>query len=528
VIGTPGYMSPEQIQGGTIDARSDIFAVGAVLYELLCYREAFGGDSPHAVMSNVVGADPQPLRQFLTGADLSIADVVSRALNKSPDARYQSMTAFEVAVRMARMALESQKTDVTILPRGRQPAPPSRRRRTDPVEIARRRAEQIEQHLRNARRARDAADIDTATAECEAVLLLDPASADALALLDSLRGDTTTEMEMLFRQAKDAIRSGDYDSAERLLGKAEAVQPKATEIRLLRTELLDRRAARAVQAAPPSLPAPPPEPPTPAQSPPQVARARMRDASATFPVRPPEDATWMRPWEEAVVKTTTPVPERLQRSGRSPLVWAASAIVVFALAVGGWVAGARSAKPVVSSPSPSASTAPRAPDVTPTPPPSIAPAASEPVERPVDDALKPPPAVDDSTRDVNSNGRTEAPPRGRPPTPAAPRPADPGPELRRAEAAESRGDLTEALAHYREALRIDPSNTTAARQIVRIRTGVFLRRAESSLAQGDFDEAQRAATSALETDPGNATAAELLKKIEQARAAESRKRPSSE
>ena len=54
VIGTPGYMSPEQIQGGAIDARSDIFAVGAVLYELLCYREAFAGETPHAVMSKVV------------------------------------------------------------------------------------------------------------------------------------------------------------------------------------------------------------------------------------------------------------------------------------------------------------------------------------------------------------------------------------------------------------------------------------------------------------------------------------------
>ena len=123
VIGTPGYMSPEQIQGGAIDARSDIFAVGAVLYELLCYREAFAGESPHAVMSKVVGADPIPLRQFLTGADLSIADVVDRALQKKPEARYSSMTALEVAIRMARLALESQKTEVTILPHGRQPSP---------------------------------------------------------------------------------------------------------------------------------------------------------------------------------------------------------------------------------------------------------------------------------------------------------------------------------------------------------------------------------------------------------------------
>src|SRR4029453_29568 len=196
--------------------------------------------------------EPIPLRQFLTGADLSIADVVGRALQKNAEARYQSMTALEVAVRMARMALESQKTDVTILPHHRQASPSSRRRRTDPVEIARRRAEQIEQHLRAARRARDAGDADAAVAECEAVLLLDPASADALALLDDLKGEPTTELETLFRQAKDAIRSGDYDGAERLLGKAAVVQPKATEIRLLRTELLDRRSAHAAPAQSPA------------------------------------------------------------------------------------------------------------------------------------------------------------------------------------------------------------------------------------------------------------------------------------
>ena len=61
VIGTPGYMSPEQLQGGAIDSRSDIFAVGAVLYELLSYHEAFQGDTPHAIMHRVITADPPPL-----------------------------------------------------------------------------------------------------------------------------------------------------------------------------------------------------------------------------------------------------------------------------------------------------------------------------------------------------------------------------------------------------------------------------------------------------------------------------------
>lgn len=109
--------------------------------------------------------------------------------------------------------------------------------------------------------------------------------------------------------------------------------------------------------------------------------------------------------------------------------------------------------------------------------------------------------------------------------PPAPRLADPGPALRMAEAAESRGDLTQALTHYREALRIDPTNATATRKIARIRASYFLRRAESLLEAGDYDAAQRDAASAIEIDPGSPGAAELLKKIEQARTAEPRKRP---
>jgi tetratricopeptide (TPR) repeat protein len=108
--------------------------------------------------------------------------------------------------------------------------------------------------------------------------------------------------------------------------------------------------------------------------------------------------------------------------------------------------------------------------------------------------------------------------------PSAPRVVDPGPALRLAETAESRGDLTQALAYYRDALRIDPTNATATRQIARIRAGYFVRRAESSPEARDFDTAERDATSAIETDPGNPAAAELLRKIEQART-EARKRP---
>ena len=136
VIGTPGYMSPEQLRGGTIDARSDVFSVGAVMYELLSYHEAFSGETPHAIMHKVITAEPPRLADLVVGPDLTIIDVVERALQKSPDARYRDMAELEQAVKRARMALEAAESDVHV----KLPARPavdgnkSRRRWTDPVD----------------------------------------------------------------------------------------------------------------------------------------------------------------------------------------------------------------------------------------------------------------------------------------------------------------------------------------------------------------------------------------------------------
>ena len=189
VIGTPGYMSPEQLQGGTIDNRSDIFAVGAVLYELLSYHEAFPGDTPHSIMHRVVSADPPPLRDLLTGPDLSIINVVETALQKVPDYRYADMAQFESAIARARRALDESGQEPTIrhVHRAAANLNKSRRRRTDPVDIARRRAEQIEHHLDDARRAQAAGDAESAIEACEAALLMDPSSVPALDLLEAVR-----------------------------------------------------------------------------------------------------------------------------------------------------------------------------------------------------------------------------------------------------------------------------------------------------------------------------------------------------
>jgi len=104
-IGTPGYMSPEQIDGREIDQRSDLFAVGTVFYELLSYREAFSGGSTRQIENKVLEAQPPPLTALVQGLGPEIAAIVTRALEKEPSARFQDAAEFERALEQQRWHL---------------------------------------------------------------------------------------------------------------------------------------------------------------------------------------------------------------------------------------------------------------------------------------------------------------------------------------------------------------------------------------------------------------------------------------
>jgi serine/threonine-protein kinase len=98
MIGTPGYMSPEQLEAGEVDHRSDIFAVGAVCYELLSNTEAFAGSDTRMVERKVLAGKPTPLASLVPGLDPEIDEIVQRALKKEPNKRYQDATTFEKAL----------------------------------------------------------------------------------------------------------------------------------------------------------------------------------------------------------------------------------------------------------------------------------------------------------------------------------------------------------------------------------------------------------------------------------------------
>jgi len=89
IMGTIGYMSPEQAEGKSLDARSDIFSFGAVLYEMTTGRPAFGGDSTVSTLSAILRDQPQPAAEIVPGVPRELDRIVARCLRKDADQRYQ-------------------------------------------------------------------------------------------------------------------------------------------------------------------------------------------------------------------------------------------------------------------------------------------------------------------------------------------------------------------------------------------------------------------------------------------------------
>ena len=111
VVGTVAYMSPEQAQGHTVDVRSDVFSFGAVLYEMLSGRRAFGRDTLIASLSAVVNDVPAPL-----DAPATLERIVSRCLAKHPRDRFQSMTEVLSALEQTLNRSSSQHPSIAVLP----------------------------------------------------------------------------------------------------------------------------------------------------------------------------------------------------------------------------------------------------------------------------------------------------------------------------------------------------------------------------------------------------------------------------
>ena len=107
LIGTLNYMSPEQLLGDPVDHRSDIFAVGALAYELIAYQQAFPGTIGDGLLHRLTTLAPRDIDTLLPGLDSGIATIIGRALQKRPDDRYHDLDEMRDALRVVRRRLES-------------------------------------------------------------------------------------------------------------------------------------------------------------------------------------------------------------------------------------------------------------------------------------------------------------------------------------------------------------------------------------------------------------------------------------
>jgi serine/threonine protein kinase len=119
ILGSVPYMSPEQAEGRPVDARSDIFSFGTVLYEMITGQRAFRGESRASTLAAVVEKDPQPASEIAAGTPPELERVIGRCLRKDVNRRSQNMADVQLALEELRDESESGKL---VRPSGAGPA----------------------------------------------------------------------------------------------------------------------------------------------------------------------------------------------------------------------------------------------------------------------------------------------------------------------------------------------------------------------------------------------------------------------
>jgi hypothetical protein len=119
IVGTVSYMSPEQAEAKSVDARSDIFSFGALLYEMLTGRRAFQGDSKMSTLAAVLNREPEPLEKIAPEVPHEVSRIVQRCLRKEPNRRMHSMVDVKLVLEEAK---EESEAGATAAPNAARPA----------------------------------------------------------------------------------------------------------------------------------------------------------------------------------------------------------------------------------------------------------------------------------------------------------------------------------------------------------------------------------------------------------------------
>ena len=112
VMGTISYMSPEQATGNDVDARTDVFSLGVVLYEMLAGRLPFEGKNPNEIIGSIIHKKPRPLARFAPDIPPELERIVEKSLSKKRDDRYQSLKDMQIDLRRLKRHLDLKEEQV--------------------------------------------------------------------------------------------------------------------------------------------------------------------------------------------------------------------------------------------------------------------------------------------------------------------------------------------------------------------------------------------------------------------------------
>ena len=254
VIGTLNYMAPEQLAGKRVDLRADIWAVGAVFYELLTGEQAFPGDIQSGVLHQILMGQPTPLAQAVPGLHPEIIAAVEQCLHKNPDDRFSDLDvmrrtlaglkgqAWAAEAVESTIRMPSMRSDPGPTPRGsRTPGPETR------AQLLKLREDRIAQQLSDAREALESRDYARAMEACQQALIIDPENAAAQELQDQVRAER--QAHGLVIDAKAELDRGALTQANALIEQALTLAPALADAKMLRDDVADARRRQEAQAA---------------------------------------------------------------------------------------------------------------------------------------------------------------------------------------------------------------------------------------------------------------------------------------
>ena len=248
-LGTPRYMAPEQVQGWPVDQRTDIFAVGLVLYEALAYEPAFPGDEGQLVAYRITHESPLALTRVEPPLDPELISVVDRAIEKVAARRYQDLQAMRADLVKIRERLDAYQLDSTVTTVITQEptvsTAPTTPRQIDRGEVLRRREAQLQGHLVAAQEAVERGAFEQALEAGEQAVLLSPDDPRVRELLDRLHtAQENHQVGEWLTAARQKLGSGALTRALDLVGQALQLRPDNAEAGALRDEVQRAQAAR--------------------------------------------------------------------------------------------------------------------------------------------------------------------------------------------------------------------------------------------------------------------------------------------